>query len=80
MSDRLNEIERVLSALSSWPLVVAEINIRIGELTERLIASENEEARGAIKELRYLIDLPVRLQADRDHLAAGLSDSSDPAQ
>lgn len=80
MSERLNEIERVLPALSSWPLVVAEIQLQIDAMMERLVASEDPEARGAIKQLRYLIDLPGRLQSERTYLAAGLSDSSDPAQ
>lgn len=80
MSERLNELNAVLPALAAWPSISVEIERRIGELTERLIAQDNEQTRGAIKELRYLIDLPATLQSERDHLAAGLSDSSDPAQ
>lgn len=80
MSERLNELNAVLPALSAWPSISVEIERRIGDLTERLIAQDSEQTRGAIKELRYLIDLPAVLQVERDHLAAGLSDSSDPAQ
>lgn len=80
MSERLNELNTLMPALSSWPLISAEIKHRIAELTERLVAQNNEETRGAIKELRYLIDLPETLRSERDHLAAGLPEQSDPAQ
>lgn len=81
MSDsRLNEIDRLLGSLSAWPLIAQEIKHRIGELTDRLISQENEQTRGAIKQLRDLIDLPVTLKQERDDLAAGLPEQSDPAQ
>lgn len=80
MSERLNELNAVLPALAAWPRISVEIERRIGDLTERLIAQDNEQTRGAIKELRYLIDLPAVLQSERDHLAAGLPEQSDPAQ
>lgn len=76
MSSRINDIEALINL---WPRVAEELKLRQANLIERLITSENEETRGAIKELRYLIDLPSVLQYERDHLAAGLSDSSDPA-
>lgn len=80
MSERINELDAVLPAMASWPRIAGEIQRRIAELTVRLVAENNEQTRGAIKELRELIDLPVTLQRERDDLAAGLPDYSDPAQ
>jgi hypothetical protein len=79
VDDRLTEIDEVLQATTAWSRVAAEIQKRIDLLTERLIAKDDEGARGAIKELRQLIDLPEALRSERDHLAAALSDSSDAA-
>lgn len=78
--ERLNEIEEVMPLLSSWPRICTEIQYRIDILTERLVASNDEGARGAIKELRQLIDLPITLQQEREWLAAALSEESDAAQ
>lgn len=80
MSDRLAQLEQTLPALASWPRIAAEIQARIDGLVWKLVAEDNEQTRGAIKELRRMIDLPATLQAERDHLAAALSDSSDAAQ
>lgn len=79
--DRLNEIEEVMPLLaSSWQRISVELRYRIDILTERLIASNDEQARGAIKELMQLIDLPATLKSERDYLAEGLSEQSDPSQ
>lgn len=78
--DRLNEIEEVMPLMASWPRFCVEIQYRIDILTERLVASNDEGVRGAIKELRQLIDLPNTLQQEREWLAAALSEESDAAQ
>jgi hypothetical protein len=80
MSERLNQLDLALAACPSWPRFAAEIGRRIDELTLKLIGENNEQTRGAIKELRRLIDLPATLQVERDHLAAALSEPSDAAQ
>lgn len=77
MTSRINEIDALLNV---WPTVADELRRRQLELVERLVSQESEQTRGAIKELRYLIDLPSALKVMRDHLAAGLSENSDPAQ
>lgn len=80
MSERLNQLDLALAAAPVWPRFAAEIARRVDELTLKLIGENNEQTRGAIKELRCLIDLPAALQAERDHLAAALSEPSDAAQ
>lgn len=75
--DHLNAMEQVFPA---WPRITLELQYRLNDLTERLIGQNDEQVRGAIKELRALIDLPASLQDERKHLAAGLSDNLDPAQ
>lgn len=78
MSDRIKEIEQALAGL---PLIRNEVSNRMVQLTKRLIETESEATRGAIKELMYLIDdLPDALRSERADLAAGLPERSDPAQ
>lgn len=77
---RLDQVEQALAACSVWPRLVVEIELRIADLTNKLIAKDDEQTRGAIKELRTLIDLPETLRYERDHLAAALSEQSDAAQ
>jgi len=73
------------SLVESMPRVAAgverlqpEIAKKIAELTQALIAVNDENARGGIKALQWLLELPVQLQSELDHLKAGLSDTSDP--
>lgn len=77
---RIDQLDQAIAACASWPRFAAEIQGRIDSLTLNLIGENNEQTRGAIKELRRLIDLPATLQYERDHLAAALSEQSDAAQ
>lgn len=78
--ERLEHINRLLSGLGSvWHLLRAEIQARVDSLTDDLITRDDEQKRGAIKELRNLLELPEALIRERDGLAAALSEQSDAA-
>lgn len=73
--ERLDRINRTLAGLGGvWDLLKAEIQARIESLTSDLIAQDDEQKRGAIKELRNLLDLPETLHQERESIAAALSD------
>lgn len=71
--DRIDQINRLLPVLqsSAWAQLLQE---RIADHTNRLIGENNEQTRGAIKELRNLIDLPAQLQSELAGYTAGLSE------
>lgn len=71
VTDRIEQINRQLPVLQSAALAEL-LNDRIDELTERLIGAENEQVRGAIKELRTLINLPAQLQFELAGYTEGL--------
>jgi hypothetical protein len=73
--ERLVYLNTLLSSVeSAWPRVSVEIDERIEDLIRRLVASEDAEARGAIKALQELLDLPATLKSERDHINAELSE------
>lgn len=77
---RIAEIQKTLEAIHhGWPFLLAHIDQQIAGLTEKLINNDNEQARGAIKELRRLRELPETLTHERDRISADLSeqDSAD---
>ena len=76
---RIDELDQCLTHFRDWGFTAALIEQRIEELKEKLVTQNDEQTRGAIKELRNLIDLPATLKSERDYLAAALSDSSDAA-
>lgn len=78
LEERLIQINALLPALQH-PALAAMLTARIAELTNKLIAQDNEQTRGAIKELRALLNLPDTLQHERDGITAGFSEQSDPA-
>lgn len=69
--DRVSEIGQQITALTSAPLV-ALLHARMAELTVKLIGANDEQTRGAIKELRHLLNLPEALQAERQGITAEL--------
>ncbi|MFC5550729.1 hypothetical protein [Massilia aerilata] len=73
---RIEEIDAALQAIRpGWPFLLAELQARVADDTERLITQNNEETRGRIKALRDLMDLPEALEAERAGiLAAELPD------
>jgi len=72
---RIAEIQRTLEAIQTgWPSFMVLLNARISELTENLINNDNEQTRGAIKELRRLRDMPETLVHEREGISADLPD------
>jgi hypothetical protein len=72
---RIAEIQRTLEAIQTgWPFFMVLLNARISELTENLINNDNEQTRGAIKELRRLRDMPETLVHEREGISADLPD------
>lgn len=75
MSDALNDAivaKQKLESVSGWMEYFQE---RMESLTKDLISQDNEQTRGAIKELRRLIELPQDRQAEVERESAALSDS-----
>jgi hypothetical protein len=71
---RIEQIQKTLEAIhNGWPFFLAVINGRVSELTESLISQDNEQMRGAIKELRRLAELPESLVQERDGIQAALA-------
>lgn len=69
ISARLDYLNATLAALEfAWPKIAGEIQARIDHLTLMLISANNEEARGAIKALRDLLDLPNTLRYELTHI------------
>ena len=80
VNERLAEISKTLEAIhNGWPFFLGLIKEREAELTEALINNDNEQSRGAIKELRRLANMPEMLKQERDGISAELSerDSAD---
>lgn len=59
---------------NAWPLVVAEIDAKVSELTVQLINKDNEETRGRIKALRDMKELPETLLSELEGMRAPLSE------
>ena len=79
MSDYLNEArakQQKLETVTGW---LDEFRERMTYLTAELIAKDNEQTRGALKELRRLIELPDTLQVDVERETAALPEQSDAA-
>ena len=71
---RIEQIQKTLEAIQNgWPFFLAVINQRLSDLTEELISQDNEQMRGAIKELRRLAELPESLVQERDGIQAALA-------
>lgn len=72
--ERIAQINQTLEALrSGWPFFAAVMQERVGELTASLIAENNEQTRGRLKELRQLMELPDTLTQERDGITAALA-------
>lgn len=66
LSARLQKIALGISSLQE------EIESMIKDRLDILIDRNDEEARGGIKALRALLDLPLHLKAEMEQLEAGL--------
>lgn len=58
---------------TAWPLIVAEIDAKVGELTTQLINNDNEQTRGRIKALVAMKELPETLLSELEGMRTPLS-------
>jgi len=61
---------------SAWPLIVAEIDAKVSELTVQLINNDNEQTRGRIKALLGVKELPESLHQELEGMRAALADEA----
>lgn len=59
---------------AAWPLVAAEIDAKVSDLTVQLINNDNEQTRGRIKALRDMKELPETLLSELEGMRAPLSE------
>ena len=77
---RINHIRQTIEAMrNAWPFFMPEIEQMRADALEALIAKEDPEARGAIKALQRLIDLPETLKGELGQLERALEDLPDEA-
>lgn len=72
-TQRLAEIQSQLPALIALKPLLVE---RREEAVKKLIASENAEARGCIKQLDYLLELPRWLEQEAVDLSQRTTENS----
>ncbi len=76
---RVAEISSFLSQYSGpWAFFAVELGRQIETYTADLIGTDNEQTRGRIKALMWVMELPNTLHAEREGISAGLSEQ-DPA-
>lgn len=69
IDDRITYLNTTLASLDhAWPHILPELRARVDDLTLNLIGANDEQTRGRIKELRWLISLPDTLRSERDHI------------
>lgn len=62
---RVDQLTQWVPALQqAWPALAPLLEERRARYVTRLIATEDEQARGRIKELSDLLELPMRLQRE----------------
>ena len=72
---RVAAIGRFLEAATAlWPVLLTELDSIEASLVEALITQDSPETRGRIKAIRFIKELPVSLQAERDGLTEGLAE------
>lgn len=75
IDDRLTYLNTTIAAIEhTWPHVQPELQARIDDLTLKLISDDDEQARGAIKELRRVLGILDMLTSERDHIAASMDE------
>lgn len=73
--ERIAQIEETLRSLApAWQVLTALLDEKARALTGELIAQDNEQTRGRIKQLRELMELPELLQQERDGIRAALAE------
>lgn len=75
--DRINQITAGLERMAhAWPFISGEIEARVRDLIESLVNQENEQTRGQIKALRWVLNLPSDLATERDGMSAALAEQA----
>ena len=75
--ERIAHIDAALEGLRhGWAFAAFEVESRIETLIEQLINNDNERTRGAIHELRRLMDLPESLRLEREAFSAALAEQA----
>lgn len=65
LRERQNQVAATLTAMTgSWSIIAAELQRIRAEKLERLVASENPEIRGAIKQIDEILQLPNNLHQE----------------
>jgi hypothetical protein len=65
LNERRGQVTALLNALpAAWSLLAAELRQRRADLLERLVAADDPELRGAIKEIDQILQLPNNLQQE----------------
>lgn len=75
LKSRTAELTQLTEAMrNAWPFLLPVIKQMQADKTQSLIAAENPEARGAIKALQGLIDLPETVKAELEQIRQQLED------
>lgn len=78
LKSRSAELTQQMEAMrNAWPFLLPVIEQMRADKTQTLIAAENPEARGAIKALQGLIDLPETVKAELEQIRQQLEDLPD---
>lgn len=64
VEDRIAQLMNLQQSLQNWEPISQHLMTKRDELVSRLIAKEDPEVRGRIKELNSLLELPQRLQQE----------------
>jgi hypothetical protein len=75
LKTRANEISQAIEAMhGAWPFLLREIQRLKAEKLPDLIAKDDEQLRGRIKQLQELEELPLQLRRELEDINAALSD------
>lgn len=75
LKTRANTLKQLTEAMrNAWPFFLPVLIEMRENKTQVLIAAENPEARGAIKAIQDLIDLPESVKAELGDLEQALAD------
>ena len=72
---RKQQIASVLDSMRVlWPAIREELKVKKNDLIQNLIAADNEQTRGRIKELEDLINLPTTLYQELMAIESALAE------
>ena len=72
---RIDQLAQGLDQIKAgWPFLTGEIEKRVAQHIESLVSQDNEQTRGQIKALRWVLSLPSDLRAEREGMESALSE------